>query len=80
MKYPALEKLSDVEDRDSDIALAVGSDINSDTEQNEYKKTLRLSSEKWSSLNLKHGANKVTFTVTTRYQVLFVTFVFLKLV
>ena len=35
----------------------------------EYKKSLRLTSEQWASLNLKHGANKVTFTVTTRYQV-----------
>ncbi|XP_057309060.1 phosphatidate phosphatase LPIN3-like [Hydractinia symbiolongicarpus] len=38
------------------------------TDFTEFKKTLRLTSEHWRSLNLQHGANKVTFTVTTRYQ------------
>lgn len=33
-----------------------------------YKKTLRLSSEQISQLNLKHGPNEVVFSVTTAYQ------------
>ncbi|OWF49318.1 Phosphatidate phosphatase LPIN2 [Mizuhopecten yessoensis] len=33
-----------------------------------YKKTLRLSSEQIKSLNLREGANEVTFSVTTQYQ------------
>ncbi|XP_064484898.1 phosphatidate phosphatase LPIN3-like isoform X3 [Ornithodoros turicata] len=33
-----------------------------------YKKTLRLSSDKIASLNLKSGANEVVFSVTTAYQ------------
>uniref|UniRef100_A0A0K8TTZ6 phosphatidate phosphatase n=1 Tax=Tabanus bromius TaxID=304241 RepID=A0A0K8TTZ6_TABBR len=33
-----------------------------------YRKSLRLSSEQIKSLNLKHGMNEVTFSVTTAYQ------------
>lgn len=43
----------------------------SDDDSQEYKKTLRLTSDEWKKLNLKFGKNKVTFTVTTRYQVSF---------
>ena len=64
-----LAKLGDPDDFDSDNALNVGSDVNSEPESDGYIKSLRLTSEQWKSLNLKYGANKVTFTVTTRYQV-----------
>ena len=42
---------------------------NTITDKFDYKKSLRLTSDQWTSLNLNHGANKVTFTVTTRLQV-----------
>lgn len=47
-----------------------GSDnLVSDDDLHEYKKTLRLTSDEWKKLNLQYGTNRITFTVTTRYQV-----------
>ncbi|XP_046864591.1 phosphatidate phosphatase LPIN3-like isoform X2 [Xenia sp. Carnegie-2017] len=44
-------------------------DLNLETTATEtYKKVLELSSEQLASLNLKDGANEVTFSVTTKYQ------------
>ena len=69
----SLEKLTEA-DLEADIESNPGgraSDtvVLSDDDGLEYKKTLRLTSDQWESLNLKLGKNKVTFTVTTRYQV-----------
>lgn len=67
------DKLSEVDPEvDVDSNTGAGSDthvLNSDEDFSDYKKTLRLRSDQWNSLNLKNGKNKVTFTVTTRYQV-----------
>ena len=68
-----MDKLSEA-DNEADIESNTGggSDthvLNSDEDYLDYKKTLRLTSDQWESLKLKPGKNKVTFTVTTRYQV-----------
>ena len=64
------DKLSEI-DAEADIDSNPGDTqvLNSDEDFTDYKKTLRLRSDQWNSLNLKAGKNKVTFTVTTRYQV-----------
>lgn len=69
----SLDKLTEA-DNEGDVDSNAGggaSDTNvliSDDEMSEYKKTLRLTSDQWKSLKLQPGKNKITFTVTTRYQ------------
>lgn len=42
-----------------------------------YKRTLRLSSNQLKGLHLKYGANEATFSITTKFQVIFLLFRFL---
>jgi len=60
---------SEGDDIDSDSGGGSNHNLRSYPDDNDmYKKTLRLTSQQWASLNLKHGVNKITFTVTTRMQ------------
>ncbi|XP_069106044.1 phosphatidate phosphatase LPIN2-like isoform X2 [Argopecten irradians] len=59
------EHTSSEADTDSDrVSLNVRKRLVNDI----YKKTLRLTSEQIKKLNLREGANEVTFSVTTQYQ------------
>ncbi|XP_028405864.1 phosphatidate phosphatase LPIN2-like [Dendronephthya gigantea] len=60
------EPLQEIPENGAEMELSVSSTDTMTTET--YKKVLELSSDQLASLNLKDGANEVTFSVTTKYQ------------
>ncbi|CAB4005641.1 Hypothetical predicted protein [Paramuricea clavata] len=60
------EPLQEIPESNAEIELVMTSSETTTIET--YKKVLELSSEQLASLNLKDGANEVTFSVTTKYQ------------
>lgn len=69
MSAPEMEREEDdIENRERKISECISGNESDAFPKGNYRKVTRLSSEQIASLNLREGANSVTFSVTTKYQ------------
>lgn len=69
MSAPEMEREEDDnENRARKVSGCISGNESDASPKENYRKVTRLSSEQIASLNLKEGANSVTFSVTTKYQ------------
>lgn len=69
MSAPEMEREEDDnESRARKVSGCISGNESDASPKENYRKVTRLSSEQIASLNLKEGANSVTFSVTTKYQ------------